>query len=121
MDNLVGNRIRQLRTRADYGQRTMSKEMGYKTHNYLYQIERGMRLPSDDFLERFSKALALSDDDKNGLYELVSGTRSKSLSETERQLSDLLIENGIITGAYTGKLSEQDMLRLIESIKKWGK
>lgn len=115
----VGTYIGVLRKQRKSSLRKLASLMGYSDHTYLYEVEKGIRPPSDDLIERLISALDLSGEECEQLLSLAGKTRKKNLKPVELDLINLLEETGIVVGAYTGKLSEGTVGLLIERIKKW--
>lgn len=57
-----GRRIRAYRKLKGFTQESFSKELGVSV-SILGEVERGNRLPSEDFLEKIAEALRISIDD----------------------------------------------------------
>jgi transcriptional regulator with XRE-family HTH domain len=112
--------IRKLREEKGYGLKTLSQLMGYKDHTYIQQIERGKTRPSDEFLKQFGDILKLTKQERGMLMYLRSLRKydpQENLTEAEIELKKLLEQTGIVVGAYTGKLSEDEIRQLIRDIK----
>ncbi len=55
-----GQKLRRLREEKGISQQELAKILGYKSNSYIYDIERGDFIPSDEKLERLAKALKVS-------------------------------------------------------------
>ncbi len=55
-----GQKLRRLREERGISQQELAKTLGYKSNSYIYDIERGDFIPSDEKLERLAKALKVS-------------------------------------------------------------
>ena len=54
-----GQKLRRLREEKGISQQELSRRLGYKSNGYIYDIERGDFIPSEDKLKRLAKALGI--------------------------------------------------------------
>ncbi len=54
-----GQKLRKLREEKGISQQELAKILGYKSNSYIYDIERGDFIPSDEKLKRLAKALGI--------------------------------------------------------------
>ncbi len=115
---VAAERLKEKREEAKFTLRNLAKKMDY-SHNYLYDIERGNRKPSREFVERFFEAIDLTGKEREEILGLLDMTVDRNLTEEQKELMQLLKETEIVVGAYSGKLSPQSVKLLIKSIREW--
>ncbi len=54
-----GQKLRRLREERGISQQELAKRLGYKSNSYIYDIERGDFIPSDEKIKRLAKALMI--------------------------------------------------------------
>lgn len=55
-----GKRLRQLREEKGISQQGLARILGYKSNSYIYDIEKGSFIPSEEKIKRLAKALKVS-------------------------------------------------------------
>ncbi len=54
-----GQKLRRLREEKGISQQELSRRLGYKSNGYIFDIERGDFIPSEEKLKRLAKALKI--------------------------------------------------------------
>ncbi len=54
-----GQKLRRLREEKGISQQELSRKLGYKSNGYIFDIEKGDFIPSEDKLKRLAKALGI--------------------------------------------------------------
>ena len=78
--NEVGEMIRQYRMKLGYSQKYLSEKVGI-TSVALSAIERGVRLPGDEMIYKFSKALGISVGQRVKIYRCKRGLSQSELAK----------------------------------------
>ncbi len=54
-----GQKLRKLREEKGISQQELARRLGYKSNSYIFDIERGSFIPSDEKIKRLAKALMI--------------------------------------------------------------
>lgn len=54
-----GQKLRRLREEKGISQQELAKRLGYKSNSYIYDIEKGSFIPTDEKIKRLARALMI--------------------------------------------------------------
>lgn len=67
LKEIIGNRLKEVRAEKGLTQMQVSKSLGYGNAAYVSDVERGKFIPQPDKLEKYAKALGMSQREMNEL------------------------------------------------------
>ncbi len=82
-----GQKLKKLREERGVSQQELAKRLGYKSNSYIFDIERGSFIPSDDKLKRLAKALAVP---SFRIKEILFESKLESLGIKDRHYISIL-------------------------------
>ena len=120
--------MKEIREEKGYTLRELAEKMGYENHSYIHQIEKGKRLASDSFISKFCNVLDLSEQEEKQLKRIQEGEKlrriydkienSKMTSAEKEVNKEIKAGYRLLTAAYTGRLSHDDLQLLLNDLKK---
>ncbi len=82
-----GQKLRRLREERGISQQELAKRLGYKSNSYIYDIERGDFIPSDEKIKRLAKALMIP---SFRIKEILFESKLESLGIKDRHYISML-------------------------------
>jgi transcriptional regulator with XRE-family HTH domain len=107
MDNLFGTKVKNLREARGLSQTDLARRMGYVGNSYIYDLERGAFMPSEQRFRDLARALEVP----------VALLRDLAL---EARIEDLGIRDPEFVALFKdySRLSRQDRAAILKAYKK---
>ncbi len=102
-----GQKLRRLREEKGISQQELAKRLGYKSNSYIFDIERGSFIPSDEKIKRLAKALMIP---SFRIKEILFESKLESLGIKDRHYISMLKD-------YPN-LSKEDKKAIVEAYHK---
>ncbi len=106
-----GQKLRKLREEKGISQQELARRLGYKSNSYIFDIERGSFIPSDEKIKRLAKALTVP---SSRIKEILFESKLESLGIKDRHYISMLKDypnlskedKKAIVGAYAKRKRE---------------
>ncbi|SNQ61194.1 helix-turn-helix domain-containing protein [Candidatus Methanoperedens nitratireducens] len=82
-----GQKLRRLREEKGISQQELAKRLGYKSNSYIYDIEKGSFIPTDEKIKRLARALMIP---SSRIKDILFESRLESLGIKDANFINML-------------------------------